>query len=204
MLPNNTFGPVLSPQESYDYSPQPPSLSNNTPQQSFKNPPSSPSPSPNKPSVGIQNLQTPLAGLRPSLSSSNNNDGFRLLRLHRIPDFNGFGFHLQYNKLYYSVQQIEPNSPSERGGLHPGDVIVRVNDQPTANMSHKTFVQIVNASTDLILSVQSYEDYERANPDALRPPPYREPINANTNNNRKIDDKPRNVFSKALTKLKSR
>jgi hypothetical protein len=71
-------------------------------------------------------------------------------------------------------------------------------------MSHKTFVQIVHASTEIILLVQSYDEYVRANPHILQNKNIGSITEPMVNNDKKDDDKRQNAFSKALTKLTSR
>lgn len=74
-------------------------------------------------------------------------------------------------------------------------------------MSHKTFVQIIHASTEIILRVQPYDDYIRANPQVLQNPHVRPPTETkvNNNNNNKMDNLKRQTsLSKALTKLTGR
>jgi len=71
-------------------------------------------------------------------------------------------------------------------------------------MSHTTFVQIVNASTEINLLVQSYDDFVRANPHVLQNQNNGPITESVVNNNKKDDEKRQNPFSKALTKLTSR
>jgi hypothetical protein len=68
-------------------------------------------------------------------------------------------------------------------------------------MPHKTFVQIVNASTDIVLLVEHREDYIRHNPQPSQPLSTQ---STNIYDNRKDEDKPQNFLSRALSKLTSR
>ena len=129
-------------------------------------------------------------------------DGLQEVHLRRNPNFQGYGFHIQYNKHFFLIHHIEPHSPAETSGLHEKDIVRKVNNQTTDHMSHKTFVQIINASTQVVFLVQNYEKYMRANPDVARklntrPPPPSMPQNENTNKNP-------SGLSRALSKLKSR
>ena len=95
----------------------------------------------------------------------------REVRLTRMESFQGFGFHLQYNKSYYLAQHIKANSPAEQAGLHAKDVILSINQEKTDGMSHTNFVQIVNSNSTLTFAVQSLEDYLCAHPPRARKQP---------------------------------
>ncbi len=136
-----------------------------------------------------------------STTPSNQPDSLRNVHLHRVEDFQGFGFHLQYNKSYYLVQRTEPDSPAENGGLRTNDVILSINQQNTSAMPHVTFVDIVNGSTDVYFLVQTLEDYLRANPQRVRTQPTAGATVASSSNE---PDKPKSGISKALGKLTNR
>ena len=125
----------------------------------------------------------------------------REIRLHRVSDFQGFGFHLQYNKQYYLVQRIEAGSPAENAGLLGNDVILSINDQNTSSMAHVKFVDIVNSSTDVTFHVQNLDEYLRANPQRARTQPSATAVAAATSNE---SEKPKSGISKALGKLTNR
>jgi C-terminal processing protease CtpA/Prc len=121
--------------------------------------------------------------------------------LRRVSDFQGFGFHLQYNKVYYLVQRVEAGSPAENGGLRPNDVILSINQQSTTGMIHERFVEIVNGNTNVTFLVQSLEDYLRANPQRVRTQPTIPTVTAAP----PIEpEKPKSSLSKALGKLTNR
>ncbi|CAF1049546.1 unnamed protein product [Adineta ricciae] len=126
----------------------------------------------------------------------------REVHMQRVPDFQGFGFHLQYNKVYYIIQRIEENSPAARSGLHENDVIREINHEPADQMPHDRLIQLINTSSNLTFLVQSFDDYSRANPHI---PPKSDSRQAQTPVAAKTEPEKRsNIFGKALTKLKSR
>lgn len=131
--------------------------------------------------------------------------GTREIHLTRIENFQGFGFHLQYNKVYYLVQRIEANSPAEVGGLYANDVILSINQQKTDGMAHGTFVQIVNSNSSVTLLVQPVEEYLRAHPPRARNQPVASAIAATANmNSLEEPEKQRNPASKILNKITNR
>ncbi len=141
--------------------------------------------------------------MNPNRSSSINGDGLHEVHLSRSPNFQGFGFHLQYNKAYYVIIRVESNSPAERAGLRVNDIIRKVNDQSTEQMLHENFVQLINSSTEVVFLVQPYDDYYRANPHV---PMISDNNNNNTTviNNKNDAEKRQNMLSKAFTKFKTR
>ena len=153
---------------------------------------------------------------RPSNNRSANNsdannartvapDNTRVVHLTRMENFQGFGFHLQYNKVYYLVQRIEPDSPAEHGGLHPNDVILSINQQNTDGLAHGSFVQIVSNSTSVTLVVQPHVEYLRTHPPRPRNQPVASAVSAATNMSTVEEPvKPRNSASKILNKLTNR
>ncbi len=147
-------------------------------------------------SYNVRNAEGNLSG-----ASAVRTDGFRDVRLHRVPDFQGFGFHLQYNQSYYLVQRVEVGSPAERAGLRAQDVILSINQQTTANMSHSAFVEIVNASSTVDFRVQAFDDYIRDHPKPVRNQQAASQVAASMNND---SDRRKNGLSKALGKLGSR
>ncbi len=140
--------------------------------------------------------------VRTAAENQTGDDGLREIHLHRLSDFQGFGFHLQYNRSYYLVQRVEVGSPAERSGLHANDVIHSVNGQKTAHMSHDEFVGIVNASSDVKFLVQSFDEYKRTNPLPIRNPQATTTAAAPPINN--DNDKRKNGVSKVLSKITSR
>ncbi|CAF1027940.1 unnamed protein product [Adineta steineri] len=129
-------------------------------------------------------------------------EGLHEIHLHRSPDFQGFGFHLQFNKLYYLVHRVEEGSPADVGGLRGNDVILKINDQTTDKMTHAVFVQIVNASTEVVFIVQHIDAYIRSNPVPPRNPEVASAVStAITEENEKRKS---GGLSKALNKLASR
>jgi hypothetical protein len=136
-----------------------------------------------------------------NIPSSIRGEGAHQVHLHRIPNFQGFGFHLQYNKIYYLVHRVEHGSPAEVAGLHTNDVILAINHQLTDTMPHALFVQIVNASTDVSFIVQHIDEYLRMNPPPVRNQQAASAVSAAINND---NDGHKSGLSKALTKLTSR
>ncbi|CAF0880982.1 unnamed protein product [Adineta ricciae] len=128
-------------------------------------------------------------------------EGIREVALQRKPDFQGFGFHLQYNKLYYLVHRVEENSPADTAGLQTNDVILKINQQTTDGMAHSTFVQIVSASSDVTLSVQHLDEYLQGHPVPPRNPHVASAVSAAITED---TDKRKNGISKALSKIGTR
>lgn len=87
----------------------------------------------------------------------------RVVHLSRTTDFQGFGFHVQYNKSYFLVHKIEEASPAQYSGLQVNDVILAINQQITENMPHATFVQQVGECSDVDFVVQPFDDYLHSN-----------------------------------------
>ncbi|UJR14710.1 hypothetical protein I4U23_001703 [Adineta vaga] len=144
--------------------------------------------------------QQPLRGENSVLSSSGTDQNLREVNIHRSPDFQGFGFHLQYNKVYYIIQRIESGSPAERSGLKENDVIREINHQSTDRMSHNSLVEVINENTHIKFLVQPFDDYFRSNPHVPLRPDTRQPVPTVKNDG----DKRPTMLTKALTKLKSR
>lgn len=90
--------------------------------------------------------------------------GVRQVHIERDSNFVGYGFSVQYNKLYYLIKNVEPNSPSSHGDLRVNDIIHYINNQSTENMPHSTFVQTVSSSERLDLIAQNFDAYRQANP----------------------------------------
>jgi C-terminal processing protease CtpA/Prc len=90
-------------------------------------------------------------------------EGFRVIHMHRLPDSDGFGFHIRYNKMYYLVTLVEPDSLASDADLRDNDVICKLNNQPAGRIHPKTFVQICSKSSGITLHVQRLEDHLRMN-----------------------------------------
>ncbi|CAF3678212.1 unnamed protein product [Rotaria sp. Silwood1] len=86
-------------------------------------------------------------------------DGICIVHLYRSENYEGFGFHLQYNKSYFLVRKVEDDSPAADGGLYVDDIILSINQQSTENMPYGTFAKLVDESSRLDLIVQSREEY---------------------------------------------
>jgi S1-C subfamily serine protease len=128
-------------------------------------------------------------------------EGLHEVHLERSPDFQGFGFHLQYNKSYYLVHRVEAGSPAEAAGLRTNDVIHTINNQKTENMEHADFVQIVSASSGVDFLVQGVNEYLRAHPQPPRNQQVATSVAAAVSGE---NDKHKNGLSKALSKLTNR
>ncbi|CAF0818550.1 unnamed protein product [Adineta ricciae] len=126
----------------------------------------------------------------------------REVHMQRVPDFQGFGFHLQYNKVYYIIQRIEENSPAANSGLRENDVVREVNHEPTDQMPHNRLIQLINTSSKLTFLVQPFDDYFRANPHI--PPKSADQPSQTPVADKIASGKRSTIFGKALTKLKSR
>ena len=130
-------------------------------------------------------------------------DDLREIHLRRTSNFQGFGFHLEYNKIFYIIQKIEENSPAARSGLRTRDIILQINQEPTDNMTHTSFVKKVNDSPEIHFLVQNYDSYRRAHPEISSTNQVKNntpntPIKTNT------PSKSRNTLRRVLSKLKSR
>ncbi|CAF4433919.1 unnamed protein product, partial [Adineta steineri] len=67
----------------------------------------------------LTNRNQPNVNQQPPVRANNrsapiNGEGIREVRLHRAQGFQGFGFHLNYNRVYYIIHRIEKNSPAEQ------------------------------------------------------------------------------------------
>ncbi|CAF3175996.1 unnamed protein product [Rotaria sp. Silwood2] len=136
------------------------------------------------------------------IPSSIRGEGVRVIHLRRSPDYEGFGFHLQYNKNYFLVHKIENDSPAASSGLKLDDIVLSVNQQSTENMPHPTFVSIVSGSSNVDFIVQPREAYLRSKDQPkqnIQPLP---PIPRNNNN--EDNNSLKTGLSKALSKIKSR
>jgi carboxyl-terminal processing protease len=69
--------------------------------------------------------------------------------------FEGVGMSVQGDKRGLRIQQVYPGSPAQKGGLHPGDLIVRVDGQPLAGKSSDAATSMIKgrAGTSVTLSV---------------------------------------------------
>ena len=102
--------------------------------------------------------------VRDAYESRQSNESIRQVHLSRSTDYQGYGFHLQYNGVYFLVQKIEDGSPAQRGDLRLNDVILSINKQSTMNMPHAAFVEIVNSSSNVCFNVKNLNEYSRSNP----------------------------------------
>ena len=124
----------------------------------------------------------------------------REVHLRRKSGFNGFGFNLQYNKIYYLISDIESNSPSEAGDLRANDVIHFINTQSTRDMPHSDFVQIVQKSSKIDFIVQPFDAYQRAYPEAVA----RSFTPTSSVKHEPEQDKRKSILSRAFGKLTRR
>ncbi|XP_055356322.1 uncharacterized protein LOC129601500 isoform X2 [Paramacrobiotus metropolitanus] len=71
----------------------------------------------------------------------------RLCHITRWPDFDGYGFNLQSDKVRNGqfIGKVDANSPAEAAGLKQGDRIVEVNGVNIANENHKQVVERIKA-----------------------------------------------------------
>ncbi|CAF3856632.1 unnamed protein product [Rotaria sp. Silwood1] len=133
-------------------------------------------------------------------------EGIGIVHLHRSENYEGFGFHLHYNKSYFLVRKIEDDSPAADGGLYVDDIILSINQQSTENMPYGTFAKLVDESSRLDLIVQSREEYlysmihrPKENRQSIPTIPIPIPIS-----NKKIKKKRRISLSKILKKITNR
>ncbi|CAF5070628.1 unnamed protein product, partial [Rotaria sp. Silwood1] len=133
-----------------------------------------------------------------------NKEGLREVNLYRSSNFQGFGFEVEFNKVYYICHHIETNSPAQQGGLRENDVLRKINNQPIDKMPYATFLQMMKDSNKVTLIVQSLDDYKRTHLEALPIHTTKSTSNA-INNNNKIDRaEHKNVFSNFFRKLTKR
>ncbi|CAF1291261.1 unnamed protein product, partial [Didymodactylos carnosus] len=78
----------------------------------------------------------------------------RNIHLQRDPNDLKFGFYLRVKNGKYYIHTTEPNSPAERGGLHPNDAIKTINEHPTDQMPIYDLIKLIQNSNDLIFTVQ--------------------------------------------------
>ncbi|CAF1386094.1 unnamed protein product [Rotaria sordida] len=140
------------------------------------------------------------------IPSSIQGEGVHVVHLRRSTNYEGYGFHLQYNKSYFLVHKVENDSPAAKSGLHVNDVVLAVNQQLTGNMTHPVFVKLVTESSNVDFTVQPVEQYLRSNyrpkPNVqLSPPP---PSINNSNNSNNTNNTRKSGLSRALSKLTSR
>ncbi|CAF4994110.1 unnamed protein product [Rotaria sp. Silwood1] len=157
----------------------------------------------NYPQVNIDEKQQTI--LEPNKTSLPiNKQGLREVNLYRSSNFQGFGFEVEFNKVYYICHHIETNSPAQQGGLRENDVLRKINNQPIDKMPYATFLQMMKDSNKVTLIVQSLDDYKRTHLEALPIHTTKSTSNA-INNNNKIDRaEHKNVFSNFFRKLTKR
>ncbi|CAF3748983.1 unnamed protein product [Rotaria sp. Silwood1] len=157
----------------------------------------------NYPQVNIDEKQHTI--LEPNKTSLPiNKEGLREVNLYRSSNFQGFGFEVEFNKVYYICHHIETNSPAQQGGLRENDVLRKINNQPIDKMPYATFLQMMKDSNKVTLIVQSLDDYKRTHLEALPIHTTKSTSNA-INNNNKIDRaEHKNVFSNFFRKLTKR
>jgi membrane-associated protease RseP (regulator of RpoE activity) len=127
--------------------------------------------------------------------------GVHVIHLHRTTNFEGFGFHLQYNKTYFLVHKIEENSPAKLSGLQVNDVILAINQNLTDKMPHNEFVGIVGANSTIDFVVQPIEEYLRSN---FRPPQNKLLAPTTSTKDNSDTGSQKLSLSKAINKLTSR
>ncbi|CAH8850438.1 unnamed protein product [Trichobilharzia szidati] len=84
----------------------------------------------------------------------------RLCHLKKWPNFSGYGFSLRTDSLKneHRVENVEPLSPSESGGLLAGDIILLVNNKTVDRLSHIEVVKMIKEKQDVeLLVVQPYD-----------------------------------------------
>jgi hypothetical protein len=120
--------------------------------------------------------------------------------MRRSSNFQGFGFHIQFNKLYYIISGVEPQSPAYYGSLRVNDVIRKLNNQPTDEIFHDVFIQTVDKNSEITLHVQSLEEYLHANPHISQ----RASTGPSPHNDTHEDGTHHNPLSRALHKITHR
>ncbi|CAF0822274.1 unnamed protein product [Adineta steineri] len=79
----------------------------------------------------------------PTTTNTNLQQNRRQYRLHRNPDFEGYGFRVRSNHQAdgtpHQIISVEPYSPADSQGLRAGDYILRVNNQNVEHMNPAEF-----------------------------------------------------------------
>ncbi|CAH8537863.1 unnamed protein product [Heterobilharzia americana] len=84
----------------------------------------------------------------------------RLCHLKKWPNFSGYGFSLRTDsyKKEHRVENVEPFSPSQSGGLLTGDIILLVNSRTVDHLSHNEVVKLIKEKVDVELLVVQPND----------------------------------------------
>ena len=74
----------------------------------------------------------------------------RLCHIHKLPDFDGYGFnlHAERGKPGQFIGKVDEGSPAAAAGLQEGDRIVEVNGSNVALESHQKVVERIKAMSD--------------------------------------------------------
>ncbi|OON23951.1 PDZ/DHR/GLGF domain protein [Opisthorchis viverrini] len=93
----------------------------------------------------------------------------RLCHLRTLPEFSGYGFSLRTDSKNDKqlIENVESNSPAERGKLISGDIILKINGKRVAGLSHLEVVRLIqeNAKEVKLLVLQppllsKFSEYE--------------------------------------------
>lgn len=95
----------------------------------------------------IEKLETPVREEQGPAPSA------RLCTIRKLPNYEGYGFNLQYDKdkKYELISSVESGSPAESGGLQSGDRVVEVNWQNVEEKSHTDIVSIIKSNSDHVV-----------------------------------------------------
>ncbi|CAH8571038.1 unnamed protein product [Schistosoma rodhaini] len=93
-------------------------------------------------------------------SAESQNHRARLCHLKLWPNFSGYGFSLRTDsvKHEHKVENVEPLSPSESGGLLNGDIILMVNKKTVDRLSHTDVVKVIKERSDVEMLVVQPKD----------------------------------------------
>lgn len=102
------------------------------------------------------------------------------------------------------IREVEHNSPAQQSGLREKDVIRKINNISTDNMSYEKFIEIIGISNELIFHIQTLDDYTRTHPEAVPKETRAPPPNKNADQRKPVPNERKSFLPKSLTKLLSR
>ncbi|CAL8076596.1 unnamed protein product [Calicophoron daubneyi] len=97
----------------------------------------------------------------------------RLCHLRIWRNFKGYGFSLRSEPLLDEqiIENIEEGSPAKFGGLHDGDILLKVNGRSVAKLPHKDIVEMIKGKREevrlLVVRPDVYETIKGADSPAF-------------------------------------